>query len=433
MLGITLSLNVYGVSATSVGAADSKNSTLSQVHATSTNLASTSVKKTGSNVVSKSITSSSTTKPIKVLIYYGNGAITHCVAGVETGLNYANKHNLVPGYRFTYTTTKIIQLSTLNKYNVLVMPGGSSGKNYINTISGTAIRKFVSSGHGYLGICAGAYAGSKTVSGLYNGWGVAPHVYSKHVTHEGNLKINILSSGSKLFGSGGTITMAHYNGPAMYAHGNSIVTFATYADNRIGYKNYGAIVGDTYGKGRTVLSGPHPELTPQNPNILAKLIAWTAKVTVNNGLTLTSANPVNGAVDVAANKIIRITFNKPIKFKSKNIELKTSTGIIIPITKSISSNILTITHPLLNKGVKYTIFIHAGSISDLLNKGNTAYLSSFTISSLTSAQMKDGLKRAQSFYKINHRLPNYISFGTKKIAIGNFLEIISAYNLKMIY
>ena len=76
-----MSLNVYGVSATSVGAADSKNSTLSQVHATSTTLASTNVKKTGSNVVSKSITSSSNTKTIKVLIYYGNGAITHCVAG----------------------------------------------------------------------------------------------------------------------------------------------------------------------------------------------------------------------------------------------------------------------------------------------------------------------------------------------------------------
>jgi hypothetical protein len=125
----------------------------------------------------------------------------------------------------------------------------------------------------------------------------------------------------------------------MYAHGSSIVTFATYADNTLGYKNYGAIVGDPYGKGRTVLSGPHPELTPQNPNILAKLIAWTAKVTVNNGLTLTSANPVNGAVDVAANKKIRITFNKPIKFKSKNIELKTSCNASrgFPVRLTLSS------------------------------------------------------------------------------------------------
>jgi len=320
LLGLTLSLSVYGVSAASVGTPDSKNSTLNQVHSTSTSITTTNIKKTSSNVVSKSVTSSSTTKPIKVLIYNGNGAITHCVVGVETGLNYANKHNLLPGYHFTYTTTKIIQLSTLVKFNVLVMPGGSSGKNYINTISGTAIRKFVSSGHGYLGICAGAYAGSKTVSRLYNGWGVAPHVYCKHVTHEGNLKINILSSGSKLFGSGGTITLAHYNGPAMYTQGSSVVTFATYADNTIGYKNYGAIVGDTYGNGRSVLSGPHPELTPQNPNILAKLVAWTAKITVNTGLTVTSANPVYGAVDVAANKIIRFSFNKPIKFNSKNIE-----------------------------------------------------------------------------------------------------------------
>lgn len=74
-----------------------------------------------SNAISKSVTSYSTTKPIKVLIYNGNGAITSCVVGVKTGLNYANIHKLVPGYRFTYTTTRTIQLSTLNKFNVLVM------------------------------------------------------------------------------------------------------------------------------------------------------------------------------------------------------------------------------------------------------------------------------------------------------------------------
>jgi len=373
MLGLTLSLNVYGASAATIGTADTKNPILTQRHATTKNITLTSVKKVSSNAISKSVTSYSTTKPIKVLIYNGNGAITSCVVGVETGLNYANIHKLVPGYRFTYTTTRTIQLSTLNKFNVLVMPGGTSGLNYIKYISVSAIQKFVSSGHGYLGICAGAYSGSKIVSGMYNGWGVAPHVYCKHVSHEGNLKINILPAGSNLFGSGGTVTLAHYNGPAMYAHGGSIVTFATYADNTIGYKNYGAIVGDTYGSGRTVLSGPHPELTPQNPNILSKLVAWTVKVTVNNVLTVTSANPVNGAVDVAANKIIRISFSKPIKFKSKNIELKTSTGIIIPITRAISGNILTITHSLLNKGVKYTVLIHTGSVSDISGKGNAAY------------------------------------------------------------
>ena len=61
---------------------------------------------------------------------------------------------------------------------------------------------------------------------MYRAWGVAPHVYCKHPYHEGNLKVKILDPGSKLFGSGGTITLAHYNGPAMYVKGGSAVTFA---------------------------------------------------------------------------------------------------------------------------------------------------------------------------------------------------------------
>jgi len=47
--------------------------------------------------------------------------------------------------------------------------------------------------------------------------------------------------------------------------------------------------------------------------------------------------------------------------------------------------------------------------------------------------MKDGLKRAQSFYNTNHRLPNYVTFGTKKIPIGNFLGIIGTYGQKIVY
>ena len=73
----------------------------------------------------------------------------------------------------------------------------------------------------------------------------------------------------------------------MYVKGGKAVTFAVYADNHIGYKNYGAIVGDYYYQGRSILSGPHPELDPQHPSILARLVAWTAKVPVVNGLAVT--------------------------------------------------------------------------------------------------------------------------------------------------
>src|SRR5664280_1439782 len=50
---------------------------------------------------------------------------------------------------------------------------------------------------------------------------------------------------------------------------------------------------------------------------------------------------------------------------------------------------------------------------------------------LTLAQMQDGLLRAQKFYNTNHRLPNYVSYGTIKIPISEFKTIISTNGLKI--
>jgi glutamine amidotransferase-like uncharacterized protein len=432
VIGIILSVGIYGASAANVGSGSTGNISLSHFEGSDAKIVSqTIVKSTSSKPVSKSVSTSR--KVIKVVIYNGRGAINSCVLGVKTGLHTANTKNLLNGYYFSYSTTKTINYSILSHYNVLVMPGGLSGKNYINCVSSSAIRKFVRNGHGYLGICAGAYAGSRNVDGLYKAWGVAPHVYCKHPYHEGNLKVKILYQGSKLFGSGGTVTMAHYNGPAMYVKGGQAVTFAVYADNHIGYKNYGAIVGDYYYLGRSILSGPHPELDPQHPSILARLVAWTAKVPVINGLAVSMSSPSNGAVDVSPNQLLKITFNKPIKFGNNLISLKTSSGNSIAITKSISNNVLSLRHKLLGKGVRYIVTLASGSVTDLSGKAISYYSTSFRVSSLTTAQIMDGISRVQKFYITNHRLPNYVTFGTRKILINNFIAIIGAYGLKINY
>lgn len=283
MLGLTLILNFNSVSA-----ANSNNTTQQSLSANSElNTSNTTIKTTIKT--SDSITS---TKTIRVLIYNGNGAGTTYVNGIISALYTANIKNLVPGYRFSYSTSKTLTSAKLANYDLLAMPGGTSGKTYLNSISASVIRNFVSSGHGYLGICAGAYAGSSYVNGLYNAWGVAPNVRCKAVSHTGNIRVTMTSSGSQQLGTSGTITLAYYNGPAMYQYGGSIITFATYTDNSNGYKKYGAIVGDTYGKGRSVLTGPHPELYPQNPFLLAKMIIWAAnlKSVSVNSLSMSKIN-----------------------------------------------------------------------------------------------------------------------------------------------
>lgn len=417
-----MSLSVLSVSAANVN---------SNSNSSVTNTLST---KNISHTVSTSKTTVSTTKvkTIRVLIYSGTGSINSCVTGVINGLHYSNSKNLVPGYKFSCGTTRTISSKTLSGYNVLVMPGGTSGLNYIKNVDGNAIKKFVSSGHGYVGICAGAYSGSKYVKGLYYGWGVAPHVYCNHISHEGNLLVKTSTAISSLLGASKTLTLAHYNGPAMYTRGGNTVTFAYYADNKTGYKGQKAIVGDYYGSGRTVLSGPHPELQPTNSSLLAKMVLWAAHVNkVQQIFAVSSVNPSNGAVNVAANKQITVKYTESVKLANSNIKLQTSTGTSVPITTSVSGNTLTISHPLLSTGVKYMVTVASGTVVSSSGKTLNSYSSSFTVSPLTIAQMKDGINRVQAFQSKNNRLPNYVSFGTKQIPIATFKEIIAAYGLKL--
>jgi len=53
------------------------------------------------------------------------------------------------------------------------------------------------------------------------------------------------------------------------------------------------------------------------------------------------------------------------------------------------------------------------------------------INGLTIAQIKEGIAKAEAFYKKNGRLPNYVSFGTRKIAIATFKKNVSTAGLKI--
>jgi len=418
IFGITLTLNVYDVSAASTTTSNIKNQSSTQ-YQTITTTQSTNLKNT---VKANSGTSNS--KTIRVLIYNGNGAISDCVTGIETALNSANTKNLVPGYYFTYSTSKSITTSILFNYDILAMPGGTSGKTYINSVSGSVIRNFVSTGHGYLGICAGAYSGSQYVDGLYTAWGVAPDVRCKKVSHEGTLPVTMTSSGNQLLSTSGTIIMAHYNGPAMYSSGGSIVTFATYADSSTGYKNYDAIVGDTYGSGRTVLSGPHPELTPQNPFLLAKLIIWAANVVKSTPTNTISMNQVNNAA-----KTVKAYVDKNKKLPSyvtisgkqismpKFLYFLTTDLLNVNSGSTASIALKTVNAPTAPKGtfnhgnILKTVYIKiANNIKTYINNyGRPPNYISTSLGNIRYESLLYMYSKLMAFYNTNNRLPNYVS------------------------
>ena len=236
----------------------------------------------------------STPVAVNVLIYDGEGVIPGSADGIKDCLDYVNNENLNSNVYFNYSTTEEINSQTLSGCDVLIMPGGL-GITYINNpeINAEDLKNFVKNGNGYVGICAGAYAASKHVDGEYDGWGIAPNINSKSVDYVGNLPISMTSNGENILSSqnfsnfmgqktsglstSGSVTMYHWNGPAMYKTDGSNDFLALYAANETGYQNYAAIATDTYGSGRVVLSGPHPELSPTKPEMLASMILWAAK------------------------------------------------------------------------------------------------------------------------------------------------------------
>lgn len=233
---------------------------------------------TGNSLNAENNVHASTPVTVNVLIYDGDGVIPGSVDGVEDCLSYANNENLASNVHFNYSTTEEINSEILSGYDVLIMPGGLASTYLENPdINVEDLKNFVYIGKGYVGICAGSYAASSHVDGYYDGWGIAPHIRAKSVDYVGELPISLTSSGKNVLNSSNVETIYHWNGPAMYKTDGSNDSMAGYADNKTGYQNYGAIMSDTYGSGRVILSGPHPELNPQKPEMLVRMILWASK------------------------------------------------------------------------------------------------------------------------------------------------------------
>lgn len=347
--------------------------------------------------------SNSTLITIKVLIYNGVYSAPSCVSGIKTSLNSANSKKLTPGYNFTYGTSTRINQQTLNSYDVLVMPGGSSGYDYIHSsyIDGTAIKNFVKNGKGYLGICAGAYSAVYQVYDFYYGWGLASHVKADHPYHEGELTVKFTTKGQQVLNTTGTVTMAHYNGPAMYTSSPAMI-FATYADNIIDSNGMAAIVGDYYGNGRVVLSGSHPELDPQLPNVVAQMVVWAANKTKPDPKTVSTSQIASAAATVKT-------------YYEKNRSL--------PTTVTINGNKISMS--------QFAYLLGSGAVN--VNSGSTAPISirsvnqppkpsgSYKKGNIYKATYVSLAKSLINFINTNGRTPNYLVTPLGKMSFSKYV------------
>ncbi len=143
-----------------------------------------------------------------------------------------------------------------------------------------------------------------------------------------------------------------------------------------------------------------------------------------------SVDPVNHSI-INKYKTIKIKFSKPVKLVKNSAILKNSAGKTISTTNIVKNNSLTISPRTKLAVGNYFITINPGTVVDAKGNYNKAFKSCFTVSPITLAQMKDGKSRADKFFAKNGRLPNYVSFGSKKILIGEFQKILATQNLKI--
>ena len=105
---------------------------------------------------------------------------------------------------------------------------------------------------------------------------------------------------------------------------------------------------------------------------------YSSNFTTDKPPVVTAVDPVNNAINVPRNKVIKILFSEAIKEGNNWIELKNSNGIIIPLIRVITGKLLLITSSYIKKG-KYTVVLHKGSVKDLSdNELNTVYITRFT-------------------------------------------------------
>ena len=203
-------------------------------------------------------------KNATVAVYDDEGCWQDGIIAFEKFLNWKR----IGHHRISGADIKNGEL-TNDKYAIVFFPGGMA-YDFFKRIGFGGVRKirdFVNDGGGYLGICAGAYFASDSVTwegekidavlSLFDGTAVGSLKkiipWDQYTLTGISVKKNNPSA-KYLLPSYSTL---YYGGPAFYVHeGVDIDTLATWN----GYNDAPAIINFEYGKGRVFLSGAHLEI-----------------------------------------------------------------------------------------------------------------------------------------------------------------------------
>jgi glutamine amidotransferase-like uncharacterized protein len=222
--------------------------------------------------------------PIRVALYADQGA-------AKKGSKHV-KRCLAPEHGFTYelVSAQNIRDGVLERFDVVIHPGGSGSQQAeaLGEAGREKVRDFVATGHGFVGVCAGAYLASAEYR-----WSLnlvdAKVLDRKHWARgTGDVELRLSPAARNFFGIDYELVTIYYGqGPLLSPAANdAIVDYEPLALYETEVAKNGAPTGvmkgttaiarAPFGKGRVVAISPHPEKTPGRDEVLQRAIRWTA-------------------------------------------------------------------------------------------------------------------------------------------------------------
>jgi predicted deacylase len=193
-----------------------------------------------------------------------------------------------------------IRSGVLDQFEVVIFPGGSGSKEAaaIGQDGCAAVREFVESGGGYVGICAGAYLATAKYTwslalvnaNTFTGNREIPGIGVKSMWFRGSgtVKMELTEEGREILGDlPGLVELRYANGPILSpADKEDLPEYVPLAFFRTEISKYEpqegtmintpAIVASEFGKGRVIAISPHPEGTAGLESLVQRSVVWVA-------------------------------------------------------------------------------------------------------------------------------------------------------------
>lgn len=245
-------------------------------------------------------------KPLRAAIYADKGG---------SNVALAEMLSLAPEYDLKVLSAEDYRKGALDGIDLLVQPGGGCHSQYTNLGPDgvAALKRYVTDGGRYYGICAGAFLASQPVPNTKRGpsrVGLVPFKDDSPEHYRGwaPIKVSFTAEGREALGLSVTNSMVMYwGGPALVdgeaVPDSDVKVWGKYAGRVINtcsskpvkeMAGKAAFVGGRVGKGRVFLTCPHPEKSEANFGIVRggiKFLTGVAPTPVNH-------DSVRGAVSV---------------------------------------------------------------------------------------------------------------------------------------